>query len=112
MLERLKLALMLPTSRKVLVGLAAGSLAIANKKYGWGLDDGSIQMLIGLACFVILGISLEDAAKAHADGTKAAAEIANDADAAFDAGHAEGRKAANDEAAVKTVLGIPKETAK
>lgn len=90
MLERLKLALMLPLSRKVLVGLAAGGLALANKKWNLGLDDQTIRMLIGVACFIVLGISVEDAAKAHADGTKAAAEIANNAADAFEEGHAAG----------------------
>lgn len=68
MLERLKLALMLPFSRKVLVALAAGSLAWANKRFELGLSDDVIKFLIGAACFVILGIAIEDHGKARAKG--------------------------------------------
>lgn len=66
MMERLRLALLLPLSRKVLVALAAGALAWANQKLGLGLSDDVLKFLIGLAAFVILGIAIEDHGKARA----------------------------------------------
>lgn len=92
MLERLKLVLMLPLSRKVVVGLAAGGLAFANRKWGLGLDDSSIHMLIGVAAFIVLGISIEDAANAHAAGQIEVAQtlVTKDTDRAYDDGHAAG----------------------
>lgn len=69
MMERLKFALALPLSRKVLVALAAGALAVANKKLDIGLSEDTIHFLIGTACFVILGIAIEDHAEKSAPPT-------------------------------------------
>ena len=77
---RLKLALALPLSRKVLVALGAGALAWANKRFDLGIPDEQIKWLVGLAAFVILGIAVEDHAEKTADGHKAVAQI--DADSA------------------------------
>lgn len=65
--ERLKAILLLPASRKVLIGLAAGALAYTNKKFSLGIPDDTIHWLIGVAGFVILGIALEDSANTIGD---------------------------------------------
>ncbi len=78
--ERLKGILLLPFSRKVVVGLAAGALAYANKHLDLGLSDDVVKFLVGSACFVILGISIEDGAQRIGDAHVEAAtrQVVND----------------------------------
>lgn len=65
--ERLSGILSLAVSRKVIVGLVAGTLAYANVHLSLGLSPDEVKMLIIVAAAIVLGISFEDAAKTIGD---------------------------------------------
>jgi hypothetical protein len=64
--DRLKAALLLPTSRKFIVMAIVAAIAAANKKLDLGIPPESIYAIAAVAAFVVLGIAHEDAARAKA----------------------------------------------
>lgn len=62
-MDKLKLLLALPATRKVFLALSFGVLVAANKKLGLGLEPADLGMIAAGVVAAILGIAYEDAHK-------------------------------------------------